>query len=322
MFRLPAIFSLTFLLSHFLTFNASGQNLVPNPSFEDTLDCINQAGKPEASPPWYTANSSPDYFTSIISCGWPYNTIDFQLPRTGEGMMGIVTYETPCAMEYFGTELSSPLLAGQEYCVSFYVAFSYYTKYAIDRIGIHFSMDSIVALIDTCFFPVLPQVESQIGNFIKDTLNWTLITGNFVAGGGERFITIGNFHSNDSTNIDTVSGASNQSYYYIDDLCISSIDSCVCDSETAIPETQINNSVLIYPNPSLGLLNVKSRKERIRSCIIYNLLGQTVFCDNMSMDESETELKIDLRSYSLGTYIVHLQTDTQLIKKKIILTKN
>jgi hypothetical protein len=45
-----------------------------------------------------------------------------------------------------------------------------------------------------------PQIQSSVGNIVTDTLNWTLVTGTFVASGIEKFMVIGNFKSDGATN--------------------------------------------------------------------------------------------------------------------------
>nr|MBK9651722.1 hypothetical protein [Bacteroidota bacterium] len=68
-------------------------NLVPNPSFEDTLGC------PQFYPDlngkvvdWYSFRGTPDYF-NICSSGCGYNNqTGYQLPRTGVAYVGVATY--------------------------------------------------------------------------------------------------------------------------------------------------------------------------------------------------------------------------------------
>ncbi|MCY7408735.1 MAG: tail fiber domain-containing protein, partial [Chitinophagales bacterium] len=100
--------------------------------------------------------------------------------------------------EYIEQELSNPLDSGILYSVSFYVSRAEYSRYASDRIGVYFSKDSITS---TTYLnlPVIPQVENQSGNILTDTLNWTLISNQFIAEGGEKFITIGNFRDETQT---------------------------------------------------------------------------------------------------------------------------
>ncbi len=47
---------------------------------------------------------------------------------------------------------------------------------------------------------IVPQIQNSTGNIISDTLNWTLVTGTFVANGNEKHCVIGNFKSDANTN--------------------------------------------------------------------------------------------------------------------------
>ena len=70
---------------------------------------------------------------------------------------------------------------------------------------------------------VEPQIVSDLG-FITDSVNWVLISGCFIPQGGEAFITIGNFSSNEETPIDTNCmqnpAMEANSYYFIDDVSV------------------------------------------------------------------------------------------------------
>ena len=82
----------------------------------------------------------------------------------------------------------------EEYCVRFYLSCSDNAKYSIDAFGAYFSINPVF-YTDPNYnvLPLQPQVENPTGNFITDTANWVLISGSFIASGGEKYITIGNF---------------------------------------------------------------------------------------------------------------------------------
>ncbi len=93
---------------------------------------------------------------------------------------------------YFQAELIRPLRAGFSYQTSFSVSFADKSNCAVDRIGIYFSNEPI----DTTSYDKV--IEFKIPQFVTDTVisdseSWTEIGGNYVATGGEKFITIGVF---------------------------------------------------------------------------------------------------------------------------------
>src|SRR3972149_1459638 len=74
--------------------------------------------------------------------------------------------------------------------------------------------------------PYIPQVESL--NIITDIKNWTLISGEYIAVGGEKYLTIGNFRNDANTQRDTINPNApwwNSAYYYIDDVSVYCVDS-------------------------------------------------------------------------------------------------
>lgn len=168
------------------------------------------------------------------------NCKGFQHPRTGKGFAGFVVFDTikPYEREYISAKLDFKLNFNESYCVSFYVSLSNYhfitngymgSRYAIDRIGLYFS-DNEIQLNTYDIIPVIPQISNTPGNILKDTINWMLISGTFLAQGGEQYITIGNFYQNDSTNYSDIGDTTNLSfgsYYYIDDVSVYECDAPV-----------------------------------------------------------------------------------------------
>jgi gliding motility-associated-like protein len=222
------------------------QNLIADPSFEDyhlvyypspILFCPTVDSFP-ASTKWYDPNgASSDYETYVMTLlcpshptpGVPQNNFGWQWPKEGNAYwhFGSSYLETPVdthtQREYVQTKLLVSLIAGHQYCVSFYVSLSDSCWYATDEIGAFFddtatsftwswwSIGNINPgmLPDCNVWPVIPQVISN--TYIIDRENWTLVSGSFVAEGGEKYITIGNF-TPDSVFLDHrlyVSGGSN-----------------------------------------------------------------------------------------------------------------
>lgn len=214
----------------------SGQNLAPNPSFEDYDECPYTLSLIDAPMgilsvlDWYRpSEASSDYFNSCASSGSmvsvPDNFAGYQFARTGEGYAGGYGYG-PGYREYIQAPLLAPLIAGHEYYVGYWVAMATaYTGFAIDQMGAVFSEDSIrYSGMDV--IPEVPQVESPEGVIYKDTADWELVSGTFTAAGGERWVSIGNFTPDDEITTEEVEGAgSPYSYYYYDDVCIFDLDS-------------------------------------------------------------------------------------------------
>lgn len=214
--RLTISFVILILLYHIdLTV---GQNLVPNPSFEnhDTLPSYNTNllsvsycqdwRKPNLGTPDYLNNN---YFSSTF----------FQAPRTGDGYVGFigVNWNGSGYREYLQARLLAPLVAGETYSVEFYLSLADYRHAWTDDFGVYFSCDSI-DWPSTDSLPYVPQVENQQGNYVTDKNNWVLISAMYLALGGEKYITIGNFKGPATTSVQ--GNSSNQAYYYMDDVSV------------------------------------------------------------------------------------------------------
>src|SRR5436189_139332 len=70
-----------------LSTSASAQNLVPNPSFEDTVACPTTVDQVYKATGWHSYRPSPDYFNTCADSASlfsvPYNAFGYQYPRTG-----------------------------------------------------------------------------------------------------------------------------------------------------------------------------------------------------------------------------------------------
>ena len=234
-------------------------NLVHNGSFEDTVECPNMMNEIYLSKYW-TGIDTPYtiYDTSAYSFGLsipelihdcssyfgtthPNNFCFFRTPHFGRAMAQLTMYNNNTdttfrtyQRDYLQGRLWHSLVAGKQYCVTFYTTIEQASTYAISHIGAYFddgSIDTIargrVALVHSMYYPQV--FDTSISN---DTLHWTKIQGSFTATGIERFITIGNFFEADQ--VDTIqvhypsAYASTRarifSFYLIDDVSVIATD--------------------------------------------------------------------------------------------------
>jgi gliding motility-associated-like protein len=217
-----------------------GQNLVPNAGFDDLIDCPTERSQIYFAPPWTTASDgTPDLFNEcspngllqVPNAGIHYDS--YQPPRSGGGYAGIVVfynYNADWFSEYLQVPLNEPLKANKSYYLRFYVSPDrspsednwIYT----DAVGL--------ALSDTMYYkdlqpheviPLEPVIENR-GQIITDTAGWTKISGCYTANGSERYAIIGNFRTEDETEV--VIGNPNYSLhgnnFYIEDVLITPFD--------------------------------------------------------------------------------------------------
>ena len=230
---------LLFLAFFFCSF-LFAQNLVLNPSFENiNVTCSGFSGAGytniidwENPDPTDTC-STPDWFSTCLSSFFPTSApnswLGRQNPRTGSAYVGLISYDatTNAYREYIEGKLSSPLVAGQTYCVSFYVSLADTVPYAVDRIGVYFSNTLVQFPVSHCVstvpLPYTPQLE-WTGGVLMDTANWVRLQWQYTATGGEQYFVIGNFHNNASTTVTNTGGTgffNPFAYYFIDDVEVS-----------------------------------------------------------------------------------------------------
>lgn len=220
---------------------AEAQNLVPNPSFEAHTVCPKELGKRQL----YIENwiqptaGSIDYFHRCSDkCGVPDNVVGYQEALSGDAYIGLTVYHERYRV-YAQAPLKTPLVAGKSYTVEYNVCLAENSKYAIGNISAYFSEDRITSLVETVFEcmervkvaegdyqlvpgPCKPQINNPTENFLKDTKTWKKISGTYMAKGGEKYITIGNFHSNTKTPTTPSPsvGKGAYAYYFIDDVAV------------------------------------------------------------------------------------------------------
>lgn len=267
-----------------LALGGRAQNLVYNPSFEQTDDC----------PPPHTSQRSnslsltafwdnPTRGRSLLyhACTeYQYEGFDYPLvPRrpdgrllagTGMGFSQICAYldinrwsafqssfawympRSANYREYLQVRLRKPLVADEPYCLKMKVALLPTSAYAVANLGMAFTVqklsdpknDSIINLP----FATLSSQEAYLG----DTL-WTELSGSYTAKGGEEYLILGNFFDNthtDTTHLEDVGGFA-RADYFIDDVCVTAVSknwTCDCGSF----ERQPLQRIVIRHNFDLG----------------------------------------------------------------------
>lgn len=283
------LFSLFFVL--FFVEMVMGQNLVPNPGFEDYTNCPNDVGELYCATGWKNCSNqttgSPDYFNICANATTPYvgvpNTLlGFQQPHSGNGYAGIICYETGATnwREIIGTKFLTPMTIGQKYYVSFFVNLSLNysglnTNTSIDKLGIRFTTVNH----DSAHGPSINNICNIVSSsFVTDTSGWTKISGSFIADSSYQYLLIGNFFDDLNTNKIRYGGTpDSNSYYFVDDMCIST-DSLYSYQWTGIDDISHLIITSIYPNPFINNINIdNSNAGQIINVNIYDEMGGIVY---------------------------------------------
>lgn len=297
------------------------QNLVPNYSFEDTVNAPAPTQELENAEFWINPNAgTPDYFNSMAAFltaeGVPNNVRGFQYPKTGNAYGGFFAVTQTVfggaldGKEYIQVKLLSPLIAGKKYKVEFFVNLASISSIAITSIGAYFSNTPINSPTISNF-NYIPQLTSDTTVFLRDTLNWIKVSGCFYADGGEEYLTMGNFQN--PSDIDTLTMTPTVfgcwcSYYYIDDV---SVTECL-DTIPPVPPIDVT---LMLPNiftPNGDGINdvLKFTNLPEKSGInIYNRWGNPIFSNDNYKNDWRAEGVTD------GIYFYVLKLPTGEIKR-------
>ena len=311
----------TFLLIIIIAFNfKAGKaqiNLVPNPSFEDTIS-IQFPVSPNIqsyTPYWYGINA---YFSEYLpsstapvysnnSFGVPSNGTGYQYARSGVAYAGVHTFinSTNPLRTYIQVKLSETLESGKKYKVGFYASLADSVHTANNTIGAYFSPDSF-SVGNYSFINQSPQISNNHQNDLSSKTDWTLVCDTIVATGIEQYMTIGNFITDSISDTLYLGGGCYTNngfilcvaYYYIDDVSVTLID------ETGIAE-QKQNRFKLFPNPNTGNFKLQyngilNKTTMLYISDVYGKLIDTKEISNTATDYENKSLTSGLYFYSLS----------------------
>jgi len=218
----------------------SGQNLVLNPGFEDSLKCPSGSGAYTGFVSVWTKPSyaSSDYFYD----GCPVAPVN-EPPHGGHAYAGIIVYDPANYREYITGTLSSPLLAGNTYEISFYVSLLDNCLNGISEVGAWFT-PALPSFSNAN--PILLTPTFQNNKPLAMDSGWQQVKGFFQAAGGEQYVTIGAFVPDTQMTFTPAPGTNSwyDVYYFIDDVRVAR------DSATGIAVTGYPVSVDVFPSPA------------------------------------------------------------------------
>lgn len=298
------------------------QNLIPNWSFEqrrldfwgDTI-CSLGSSPIHHTNYWSIARGSVDYMNECHnednpSYGVPSNIFGTQPAYDGVAYAHFLSYyydETGWGgtniREMLWLPLPDSLRSGMEYSFQFKVSLADSAQYATNKIGALFTHFDTRYLVHEEFFNYQPQIESS-GEIINNNDGWVNIGGQFVAEGGEQYLTIGTFHSDDSLIVEQL-----RPFYYAEAYGHYGYSSYYIDAVELYESHRIdvneNDQIVlqVYPNPTKGNITLDLGLEPIQLTIAtYNTLGALI--------ESEVKSVVGPFNYAMpkenGVYLVQL----------------
>ncbi|AEA43664.1 hypothetical protein Fluta_1672 [Fluviicola taffensis DSM 16823] len=236
----------------------SQQNLIPNPSFEDTVRCPNGTADPGAVSLWYNpTNASPDYYNvcSTMGGGVPWNDWGYQYAQEGHAYIGIGTFfssTVPNYREYLQIQLTHKLEANKVYCWSFWISLLDSIDFASNNFGIGLSPNPVTNFSTQSILPInCIGFENEI---YLDRNNWKQVSGTFTATGQEEYLTLGNFFNDQNTafiQVGVNSSGGEGAYYFIDNVFLGD-----CITQVTFPNIFSPNNDGINDNFSIESIGV------------------------------------------------------------------
>lgn len=228
----------------FCSFLSSGQNLISNSGFEEYSQCPNKEDQLSYLKNWFNpSKTSPDFFhncngdtvTNKTNVGIPYNFNGYKKAHSGNGYVGIVINSLhPEFREYIQTKITSQLIKGQSYEISFWLSMADSSTYQCNGIAFCISNEKKLGTGDPNDGGIILTRQTG-GNFIpfvqtKASKDWIEVKSTFVAMGDENYITIGLFKEDNKRQKmkrirKTEKTYMPYGYYYIDDIKLVAVSS-------------------------------------------------------------------------------------------------
>lgn len=226
------------------------QNLVPNWSFEENNDSCTDMIAPgffENVNFWLPKRTlqgsgysnatfgTPDYYSSCFanpSDRPPNNGFGFQYPYHLNSFVGIgIDTSQVWGREAIRIELFEALKPNTCYHGEFYCNLYNGAGFVFNKLGMCLSVDSFPMLLDGSIGYPTPQIS--VNTYLTDTANWVKVEGDFMANGGEKWLTIGWLFDFTQISFESIVGGSGSSFTYYN-LDAVQVYPCTDDEEAVI----------------------------------------------------------------------------------------
>lgn len=291
------------------------QNLMPNPGFEVyNDDCANGVIYPYLDEwDFPICGYWPYYFSACAPSGSvtdvPANLSGFQYAHGGDAYIMIPTfvydtieYEEGNPRFYASIDLVEPLLAGEEYCLQFWLSRADSATFTTSELHafLWYGLPSICNYNDTAWDTNAAVTFNTTG---VDTVGWHLVQGSFMASGGESNLNIGSFLFGEE--IDTTQigwhDELNFSGYYLDDVYLG--DCAYASSGGEGPAHELT----AFPNPALRGQELTVRcscQSNMHHWSITDIMGRSI---ERRSERSANCIAWETAALTPGVFVSHAQ---------------
>jgi len=312
----------------------NAQNLVPNPSFEECSVCPWDYGQTTFATGWTININTSDYFNSCGETDFsvPSNCFGYQSPPSTNcsayaGFYAVDPFYS--SSEYVGTQLIEPLQVGGKYFVSLKVSLSnhFAINCGVNKLGALFTNFNYGSFMDVPPPSVMNNfAQVHTNQIIIEQNHWSTISGSFIADSAYNYIIIGRFFDNDNIAIECFNANNPLSYYFIDDVCVST-DSAFCwnyvyDCNSTINfETISKPEITISPNPATDYVYFQFDHEFYdigKSITLYTIQGENVTDKVEILATGNNCFTIKRNLLDAGVYMIKIKTFNKSYNAKLI----
>lgn len=136
-------------------------------------------------------------------------------------------------------------------------------------------------------------------SIITDSINWSKISGSFVADSNYKYVSFGNFFTDSQTSTISFDSSAYFAHYFIDDIRIST-DSIYVNG---VKNTETLIVCSVSPNPAKEKIKISA--AQIKSIFFNDILGNALYKSNLNF-VSSTEIDVSL--FPNGIYLLKIET--------------
>jgi hypothetical protein len=275
---------------------------------------------------WSSAKGSPDYFHSCSNDDWPafgipQNLVGVQGAFDGEAYAALASYAIfwDDAREFLWQELENPLRRGQGYSLTFRVSLADSMNFAVSNIGALFTSEDTRYWSKDDLLDTVPNVESPEGLLLDDKEGWTEINGQFVAEGGEKYMTMGVFRRDSEIQIVRVSDHPQATYNWeVNSNYIDGVE-LYEDNSIGIEESPLLSSN-VYPNPvSEGWVKLEYSLKAGSDVRVHFTDMSGCRVRDMKLHALHAQQDIDVSMLFSGMYVMSLVVDgRQVLSEQVV----
>lgn len=298
-----------FLIISILSVKA--QNLVKNPSFEDSKKCTKKPGNFQKDViNWRTpSDGSTDYYSDCSpEMSTNHNFIGRQQVYHGKAFAGFYMLGPDNYREYITGNLTQTLIKGKHYKVSFMVSLADKAGLAVDEFQILFteklpkwSTKKNISIDYVNNAEEIKLLRARAPSGYVNKRKWINVSTSFTANGTEQYITLGNFKRDKRTRRKiTGENLRKASYYYIDQVSVELDDKINLDEIYVIKDLLFTSDSFVINHEAKSQLSSLVRHLKRNPGLNVTIFGHS---DNEG-DPAYNKLLSLNRAKSVGEFLL------------------